>query len=165
MLAFAEDKPGLQPKVPGTGPAGGLLTDLQPKTPYRQCPLCLLSSSLHSGASGHAKRSWPCRVTGRTQPSLLPQELPQSLCLSQPAHQNQLVAGHPSASAVSCVNAHPPPQRTAHRGRGDIGRFKSQPWKQYVKVREGPPSHFCLTSFHHPGDHIRHWLSPSHPGP
>lgn len=53
-------------------------------------------------------------------------------------HQNQLVAGPPSASADSCVNAHPPPQRTAHRERGDTGKFKSQPWKQYVKVREGP---------------------------
>lgn len=61
-------------------------------------------------------------------------------------HQNQLVAGPPSASADSCVNAHPPPQRTAHRERGDTGKFKSQPWKQYVKVREGPPSHFCPTS-------------------
>lgn len=115
MLAFAEDKLGQQPKVTGTGPAGQLLVDLLPRTSHNQCwPSCAHSAHSHL----------PCIVGLRTcQMNTTLQSDKQDAASPAPSggpfafcSQHQLVAGHPSASADSCVNTYLPPQRNTHYG-------------------------------------------------
>lgn len=107
-----ETKPGQQPKVTGTGPVGRVLLDLQPRTSHsRHWPSC--THSAHS-CLPCTVGLWACQMnmalqSDKRQDAASPVPSGGPIAFSSQQQQQQSVAGHPSASAINCVYAYPPP--------------------------------------------------------